>query len=93
MRQFAAGIPWRSLVASMTLLDSHDRARFHSVVGKNHARHIAGLCMLMTYPGVPSVFAGDEVGLEGAWEKMRDVRLIGIHQKNGITRFLAPTKS
>lgn len=67
MRQFAAGIPWRSLVASMTLLDSHDRARFHSVVGKNHARHIAGLCMLMTYPGVPSVFAGDEVGLEGAW--------------------------
>lgn len=67
MQQFAAGIPWRSLVASMTLLDSHDRARFHSVVGKNHDRHIAGLCMLMTYPGVPSIFAGDEVGLEGAW--------------------------
>jgi alpha-glucosidase len=23
--------------------------------------------MLMTYPGVPSIFAGDEIGLEGSW--------------------------
>ena len=23
--------------------------------------------MMLTYPGVPSIFAGDEIGLEGAW--------------------------
>jgi alpha-glucosidase len=23
--------------------------------------------MLLTYPGVPSIFAGDEIGLEGSW--------------------------
>jgi alpha-glucosidase len=25
------------------------------------------MTMLLTYPGVPSIFAGDEIGLEGAW--------------------------
>ena len=67
MRQFAGGIPWRSLIASMILLGSHDRARFHTIVGKSLSKNIAGITMLMTYPGVPSVFAGDEVGLEGYW--------------------------
>jgi alpha-glucosidase len=67
MQQFAAGIPWRSLVASMVLLGSHDRARFHTVVGGDEHRNIAGATLLMAYPGVPSVFAGDEIGLEGYW--------------------------
>jgi alpha-glucosidase len=67
MRSFAAGIPWRSLTASMLLLDSHDTARFRSVTGRDRARHIAGATMLLTYPGVPSIFAGDEIGLEGEW--------------------------
>ena len=67
MRQFAGGIPWRSLVASMILLGSHDRARFHTIVGKDVAKNLSGMTLLMTYPGVPSVFAGDEVGLEGYW--------------------------
>jgi alpha-glucosidase len=67
MRSFAAGIPWRSLTASMLLLDSHDTARFRSVTGRDRSRHIAGATMLLTYPGVPSIFAGDEIGLEGEW--------------------------
>jgi alpha-glucosidase len=25
------------------------------------------MTMLLTYPGVPSIFAGDEIGLEGSW--------------------------
>ncbi len=67
MRAFAAGIPWRSLVASMVLLDSHDTARFKTVVGGDRNRHLSGLTALFTYPGVPSIFAGDELGLEGSW--------------------------
>lgn len=67
MRSFSAGIPWRSLTASMLLLDSHDTARFRTVVSRDRARHIAGVTMLLTYPGVPSIFAGDEIGLEGEW--------------------------
>ena len=67
MRSFSAGIPWRSFIASMLLLDSHDTARFRNVVGRDLNRHIAGVTLLLTYPGVPSIFAGDEIGLEGEW--------------------------
>jgi alpha-glucosidase len=67
MRAFAAGIPWRSLVASMVLLDSHDTARFRTVVAGSERAHLAAATALFTYPGVPSIFAGDELGLEGAW--------------------------
>lgn len=67
MQGFNSGIPWRSLVSSMLLLDSHDTARFRNVVGDSVSHHIAGMGMLMTYPGVPSIFAGDEMGTKGAW--------------------------
>lgn len=67
MKEFSAGIPWRCFVSSMLLLDSHDTARFRNVVGDDVSRHIAGMGLLLTYPGVPSIFAGDEIGLKGAW--------------------------
>ena len=67
LKNFSSGIPWRNFVSSMLLLDSHDTARFRNVVCRDHERHIAGLTLLMTYPGVPSMFAGDEIGLEGEW--------------------------
>lgn len=67
MQEFSSSIPWKCFVSSMVLLDSHDTARFRNVVGRNHARHIAGMGLLLTYPGVPSIFAGDEIGVEGAW--------------------------
>jgi len=67
MTTFNSGIPWRNLVASMLLLDSHDTARFRNVVGKDSIRQLTGMALLLTYPGVPSIFAGDEIGLEGAW--------------------------
>ena len=67
MRNFSSGVPWRNFVSSMLLLDSHDTARFRSVVGDDVARHIAGMGLLLTYPGVPSIFMGDEIGLKGAW--------------------------
>ena len=67
MQEFSSAIPWKCFVSSMVLLDSHDTARFRNVVGRDQARHIAGMGLLLTYPGVPSIFAGDEIGVEGAW--------------------------
>ena len=66
MRAFRAGIPWQSVLHSWTLLDSHDTARFSTVAG-SRGRHVVGIGLQMTTPGVPMVFAGDELGLEGAW--------------------------
>jgi alpha-glucosidase len=66
MKQFNASVPWRSVVASMVLLDSHDTARFRTVVSGDVNAHLSAMTMLLTYPGVPSIFAGDEIGLEGS---------------------------
>jgi len=57
-------------------LDSHDTPRFRTVTGggttghadrdgDGRALHLAGLALQMTMPGVPSIFAGDELGLTG----------------------------
>ena len=67
IQEFNASIPWRSLTASMLLLDSHDTARMRTVLLGDRAAHIAAMTMMLTYPGVPSIFAGDEIGLEGSW--------------------------
>ena len=67
MKSFTASIPWRSLVSCMVLLDSHDTARMRTVVKGDSNRHLSAMVLLLTYPGVPSIYAGDEIGLEGAW--------------------------
>ncbi|MFI6318145.1 glycoside hydrolase family 13 protein [Nonomuraea sp. NPDC050556] len=63
MRRFSALIPWRAFTHNLTLLDSHDTARFRSVAGRDH-QHL-GAALLFTLPGLPMIFAGDEVGVEG----------------------------
>jgi alpha-glucosidase len=66
LRRFRAGVPWESVLHSWNLLDSHDTARFRTIAG-TPARHLVGVGLQMTLPGVPMLFAGDELGLEGAW--------------------------
>ena len=66
LRQFRAGVPWETMLHSWNLLDSHDTARFRTIAGTAQ-RHLVGVGLQMTMPGVPMLFAGDEIGLEGAW--------------------------
>jgi alpha-glucosidase len=66
MRAFAAGVPWRFTLNSWLLLDSHDSPRFRTLAG-SVAPQVVGVGLQMTMPGVPMVFAGDELGLEGDW--------------------------
>jgi alpha-glucosidase len=66
MRAFRAGVPWDFTLHSWAILDSHDTARFRTVAGSEE-RQLVGVGLQMTTPGVPMVFAGDELGLEGAW--------------------------
>ncbi len=66
LRAFHARIPWRSLVTSWNVLSSHDTARIRSVVG-SHERQVAALALAVGLPGVPMVFAGDEIGATGLW--------------------------
>jgi alpha-glucosidase len=66
MREFSAGVPWQFILHSWALLDSHDTARFKTVVDSRE-KQLVGVGLQMTMPGVPMVFAGDEIGLEGEW--------------------------
>ncbi|MEX2646484.1 MAG: glycoside hydrolase family 13 protein [Gaiellaceae bacterium] len=66
MRAFRAGVPWQGTLHSWVLLDSHDTARFRTVAGSRE-RQLVGVGLQMTTPGVPMVYAGDELGLEGRW--------------------------
>ena len=66
MQAFRSAVPWQAVAHSWTLLDSHDVARFRTVAGSRE-RQLVGVGLQMTTPGVPMIFAGDEIGLEGEW--------------------------
>jgi alpha-glucosidase len=63
-RMSAALVSWRALTASWNLLGSHDTPRIRTVVG-DAARQEVAAGLLMTLPGTPMIFAGDEFGLTG----------------------------
>jgi alpha-glucosidase len=64
MRAFAGLVSWRALANSWSMLGSHDTPRIRTVVDDPGRLEVA-VGLLMTLPGVPMVFAGDEIGLAG----------------------------
>ncbi|MFC5923676.1 glycoside hydrolase family 13 protein [Micromonospora vulcania] len=64
MDAYRSLVSWRSYVHSWQLLGSHDSARVRSVVG-DAARQEVAAGLLATMPGIPMIFAGDELGLTG----------------------------
>jgi glycosidase len=49
----------------LNLLDSHDTARFLTIVGDNEARFRLATLLMFALPGAPSVYYGDEIGVTG----------------------------
>ena len=45
------------------LLDSHDTPRIRTVLGENDRLHRLAVTVLMTFPGVPGLYYGDEIGM------------------------------
>jgi neopullulanase len=52
--------------SQMNLLDSHDTPRFLSCVGGNKESLKLAWLFLFTYPGAPTIYYGDEIGVDGA---------------------------
>ena len=62
-RHYLAAIPWAVAVQQFNLLDSHDVPRIRTIVGENDALHRLAAVVQFTFPGVPCIYYGDEIGL------------------------------
>ena len=65
--------PWPIQLTQLNLLASHDTARFLSIADGDVASVELGTLLLFTFPGAPSIYYGDEIGLDGgrpdAWAR------------------------
>lgn len=57
--------PEEALYTLFNILDSHDVERVLSALGENKTRMKLAVIFQMTYPGIPVVYYGDEVGMSG----------------------------
>jgi alpha-glucosidase len=58
----ATGYPLPGLLRSWNMLGSHDTPRIKTTVGE---RTRAAFLLAFTFPGIPHVYYGDEIGMEG----------------------------
>jgi alpha-glucosidase len=64
IRMWHGRFGWRNVCSSWNILGSHDSARIRTMTGSPEAHRVAA-GLQFTLPGVPMIFAGDEIGLEG----------------------------
>ncbi|HHP0513036.1 TPA: maltodextrin glucosidase [Vibrio harveyi] len=60
-----AKVPFANQLSQLNQLDSHDTARFLTLLNGNEEKMQMALALLMTYVGTPCLYYGSEVGLEG----------------------------
>lgn len=60
--------PWEIQLTQLNFLDSHDTARLITIASEDQASVELATLLLFTFPGAPSIYYGDEVGLEGGRE-------------------------
>ncbi len=63
---FRAAIPWQVAIQQFNLLDSHDTPRALTHLGEDMDLMRLAVALLFTYPGVPCIYYGDEIGMVGA---------------------------
>ncbi|MEL6865548.1 MAG: glycoside hydrolase family 13 protein [Bacteroidota bacterium] len=54
--------PYRNVL----FLDNHDLSRFYSSIGQDDAKYRSGISLLMTLRGIPMLYYGTEIKMEGA---------------------------
>ncbi len=80
--------------------DSHDTPRFITVAGGDRDTAVLGALLLLTFPGAPSVYYGDEVGLGGGadpdnrrgfpWDRSQDAELLEAYRSLIALRHAEP---
>ncbi len=65
LQTFIAAIPWQIAVQQFNQLGSHDTPRILTIVGGDVEKAKLAATILLTYPGIPCLYYGDEIGLMG----------------------------
>lgn len=65
MQELLQLYPWEIQLTQLNLLASHDTARLISIAGGDKDSVKLATLLLLTFPGAPSIYYGDEVGLPG----------------------------
>ncbi len=92
MDDYRAGLSHQQQLRMFNQLDSHDTARFKSLLGKDIARLPLAVVWLFCWPGVPCIYYGDEVGVDGnndpfcrrpfPWDPaLQDTALLGLYKR------------
>jgi len=63
-RSRMAALPWASRCKQYNQLGSHDVPRIRTVVGGSDALHRLAAVVQLTYPGIPGLYYGDEIGMK-----------------------------
>jgi len=101
LTQFRASVPWVIARQQFHQLGSHDTTRILNVLDHDKNLVKLGVALLLSYPGVPCIYYGDEIGLEGKrdpdnrrtmpWDEEKwDKDLLAYHQKWIAFRKSAP---
>lgn len=58
-----AAVPWQIALQQFNLLGSHDTPRIRTLLADNNVLHQLAVMIQFTFPGVPCIYYGDEIGL------------------------------
>lgn len=92
MRELSGVTPWLATLHAMNLVGSHDTHRVASLLGDPGLVDVA-FGMLAAYPGVPMLYAGDELGLATLGPEYARIPMPWDHPERWDTRRLEHTRA
>lgn len=92
MRSLSGVVPWQGTLHAMNLIGSHDTHRVASLL-EDPARVDVAFGMLAAYPGVPMIYAGDEIGLATMGPEYARIPMPWAHPERWDERRLALTRA
>jgi alpha-glucosidase len=92
MRELSGVTPWQATLHAMNLIGSHDTHRVAALLGDPRLVDVA-FGMLAAYPGVPMIYAGDEIGLATMGPEYARIPMPWAHPQRWDTKRLAATRA
>jgi alpha-glucosidase len=92
MCELSGVTPWQAMLHAMNLIGSHDTHRVASLLGDARIIDVA-FGMLAAYPGIPMIYAGDEIGLAAMGPEYARIPMPWQHPERWDRSRLATTRA